>query len=93
MAVAVGAAYFGRSCDLDPGDERVDSMRRAKTDIVKELGHSTYWVSLFQDAARRLGTSGAPATMLRPVEFDTEEDLRVVRVRFRPVEEPDDTSW
>jgi tartrate dehydratase beta subunit/fumarate hydratase class I family protein len=94
MAVTLGSAYFERASTLDPGHELVEDIRRAKTSVVRDLSHSaTYWVGLFQEAARSSAEAATPTTMLREVDFDASEDERVGRVRFRSIDESSDLTW
>jgi hypothetical protein len=95
MPAAPGAAYFGPYSDLDPSEDHVDTIRRAKTAIVRDLSLSTtYWVGVLQEASHSRGSTFAlPATMLRRAEFDAEPDERAARVRFRVVDEPPDLAW
>lgn len=92
MAVAYGSEYFGRSSVLDPADESIEEVKQAKASLIRSLSRSaTYWVGLFQEAART--TSDLPATMLREVDFDDSTDAEVAHVRFRSVEESIDMTW
>jgi hypothetical protein len=94
MAVALGEGYFGPFSTLDPAQDHNDAMRRAKADIVRGLSRSTtYWIGLLQEATHRGSRPALPTSMLRKVEFDVTPDDRVVRVRFRTVEEPPDLAW
>jgi hypothetical protein len=94
MAVAAGQAYFGPFSALDPAPERNDAVRRAKADVVRSLSRSTtYWIGLLQEATHLGARPALPTSMLRKVEFDVTPDDRVVRVRFRSVEESPDLTW
>jgi hypothetical protein len=94
MAIAAGKAYFGPFSTLDPAQDHTEAMRQAKTAIVRELSRSTtYWIGLLQEATHAGSRSALPASMLRKVDFDVTPDDRVVRVKFRAVEEPPDLAW
>lgn len=94
MAVAAGGAYFGPFSALDPARDHIDAIRRAKADIVRGLSRSTtYWIGLLQEATHPGSRPALPTSMLRKVDFDVAPDDRVVRVRFRTVEEPPDSTW
>jgi len=94
MAIAAGRAHFGPFSALDPAQDHVDPIRRVKSDIVRGLSRSTtYWIGVLQEATSHGSPATLPVSMLRRVDFDVTSDDRVVRVRFRDVEESPDLAW